>query len=666
LQNQNKILFLGSMINYNINNLILQNILVGLFLLLFIPSGNAINIDSLQASLTSEMSEENYNTLLFLSDYFVYENPDTAYYYSHEAYKIADFIGNDNLLAKAILYDAECFYQMNKMEEAIDAYERALVILEKLGNKEKQIVLYSEIALLYYELNDFNNAIRFDTKALELSILENDISEQINAMTNIGISQIKQSKYDIALDFYLKALKLAQQNNLKDEEAKTLNSIGALYHNISNNDLAIEYFRKSLEIRKEIKDSVGMSGSYNNIGLIYKNNMQYDSAIVYYNAALKISKDILLWKYVAKNLNNIAVVHMHKGEYDKALEYSFRSINIRKEHGNSPNLIPNYLNVGNIYFEMNELQKALEYYYKSLDLAKEYHIIYSIGLIYNKIYELYAKSGNYENALENLRLYNMYQDSIMNEKMRQAILDTETKYKSEEKEIENQMLKKEKELNAKIRIYLIIVSSSIGVILILLIYFFYHKSKLLKRNRLLYRQEKQLNTTLKKTSEMEKQRLEELVFAEKKINELQEDKISVKNRELSAIALSEHNKNKMLSELVKEIELIEKQNSFGRQSLKKFRHIISGTQIIEDDWLTFKEQIEEVYNGFFAKLNKKFPSLSTYERRLSAYLLIGMTSREIAKLMNVTIYAIYKSRQRLRKKLELSDSDNFSEFLRQI
>jgi len=647
-------------------NLILQFILVSFFLLLFIPKGSAVDIDSLQSRLTSEQSEENCSTLLLISKEYVKYNPDTAYYYSQKAYKIADFLSNNELLSKALAMEAECYYYLKEDTKAVETYKRSIELLEKLRNKKDQIELYSRIALIYYDSNNLTASIKNSTKALELAVLENDLEGQISSLKDIGDEQRQSSKYDIALEYYFKALDLAKENNIEKDEARILASIGKLHNMLKERKLASEYFAKSLNIYKIINDSSGIADLYNDIGLVFKSSKQYDSALVYYNSALVINRALNNWQAIGYNFNNIGNIYNLTGDYNKALEYFFKSADAKKIRGRSSDLISSYINIGLVYLKKNEPNIALEYFNKSLNIAKSYNWHYELGFAYYKIYKVLVELGDYKNALENYKLYNAYRDSVLDEKMEKAILETQTKYETDEKENENRLLKKEKALNSKVRIYLIIISVSMGIILIFLIYFFVQKSKLLKKNRQFYEKEKQLNSALKKTSDVEKQRLKELIFAEQKINELQNDKIIAKNKELSSIVLSDHNKNKILDDLEKEIELIEKEDKFDKQALKRFKHIVSGTQVIEDDWLTFKEQIEKVYARFFEKLNKHCPSLTIYEQRLSAYLLIDMSTKEISKIFNVTIAAVNKSRQRLRKKLNIDSNEDFSKFLRQI
>ena len=653
-----------------ISNSIFRNLLK-LLLLIFIilevySSAFALNIDSLQNELSAEITENSFKTLISLSKHYLYSNPDTAYYYSQKASKIAELLNKDNLRATALNIDASCLYYLNRKEEAIESYKKEIVVLERLGENSKKISAYYYIAMMYKQFGKYDLAVDNYRKSLENSVLEDYIPGQIEALRGIGVLYSKQSKYDIALDYYFKALKLAQSNGLKKNEGNILNNIGSIYRETENSELALKYYKQALAIRLNLKDSAGMSGAYNNIGIIYKNREQYDSALVYYQTAFKINKEIMFWRYASINLGNIGVVYKRMGEYEKALEYIFQAVEMEKELKLYTKLYKSYNNIGSIYLLMGEYDKAMKYYQMSLDNAVEFNNIRTIGKAHLSIHDVYLKKGNFEKALEHFKIYQKYQDSISIDKVKTSIAEIQTKYETEEKEKENQVLKKEQDFNSSLRTYLYLISAALLVILIFLIYLFIQKSKLLKRNKQYYEKEKELNIALKKNAETEKKRFEELIFAEQKINELQREKIIAKNKELSSVVLNVHNKNIVLSQLKKEIDRIQKSDQVSDQEFSKINQLVDGKTIIEEDWNVFKEQIESVYFGFFDKLKTKYPDLTKLEQRLCSYLLIDLSTREIAGLFNVTLAAVSKNRQRLRKKLNLGSNDDFAAFLRQI
>jgi hypothetical protein len=59
---------------------------------------------------------------------------------------------------------------------------------------------------------------------------------------------------------------------------------------------------------------------------------------------------------------------------------------------------------------------------------------------------------------------------------------------------------------------------------------------------------------------------------------------------------------------------------------------INANTDIDQDWNKFRLTFEEVHPGFFDRLQRQYPQLTDHDVRLSAYLRINLSSREIAGL----------------------------------
>jgi len=84
------------------------------------------------------------------------------------------------------------------------------------------------------------------------------------------------------------------------------------------------------------------------------------------------------------------------------------------------------------------------------------------------------------------------------------------------------------------------------------------------------------------------------------------------------------------------------------------------------NWEDFKYHFEKVHQGFFTRLNGKFPKLTVKDQRLCAYLLLGLSTKELAGLTNITPESAEIGRIRLRKKLGLNRTQNLNSFLQSI
>jgi len=257
-------------------------------------------------------------------------------------------------------------------------------------------------------------------------------------------------------------------------------------------------------------------------------------------------------------------------------------------------------------------------------------------------------------------------DSILNEDKFRTITEIQTKYETEKKGKENEILKKDAEIRKNIQLILIISVSAFIFISIILFFLFRIKNKSLINNKKLLEQERKLNDLEIEKKEIEQVRLGELVFAEQRINKLQNEKIEHRNRELSTTTLHILNKNKILNEIKNEIDQLYLEERIEKKASRKITDLIVGNIILDQDWEQFKLHFKEVHKGFFENLDENHPDLTQNDLRLCAYLKINLSTKEVARIMNVTPSAIKKSRQRLRKKLKLKLEENLTTYLHRI
>lgn len=78
------------------------------------------------------------------------------------------------------------------------------------------------------------------------------------------------------------------------------------------------------------------------------------------------------------------------------------------------------------------------------------------------------------------------------------------------------------------------------------------------------------------------------------------------------------------------------------------------------------QEVEEKHRDFVSRLQMRCPSLSPRERRLAILLRLGLSSKEIASMMNLESKSVEMNRYRLRKKLKLDRSENIVHLLQMI
>ncbi|NPA45471.1 MAG: hypothetical protein GXO49_08050, partial [Chlorobi bacterium] len=84
----------------------------------------------------------------------------------------------------------------------------------------------------------------------------------------------------------------------------------------------------------------------------------------------------------------------------------------------------------------------------------------------------------------------------------------------------------------------------------------------------------------------------------------------------------------------------------------------------ENAWDNFMVKFTELHPDFFAKLEKQFPNLTKSEKKLSSLLFMNFKSKDIANVLNISESSVSKSRQRLRKKLNLPQATDISQYIK--
>jgi hypothetical protein len=138
-----------------------------------------------------------------------------------------------------------------------------------------------------------------------------------------------------------------------------------------------------------------------------------------------------------------------------------------------------------------------------------------------------------------------------------------------------------------------------------------------------------------------------------------------KSKDLANVTMHLIQKNALLQEIKEEITAIRKTGDhvLTARDFQLIMRQINDNLTIEEDKNLFDQSFHEVHESFLKKLKADFPSLTTADLQLAAYLKMNLASKEIAPLFNIGLRGLENKRYRLRKKLGLSMDANLTDFL---
>ena len=157
--------------------------------------------------------------------------------------------------------------------------------------------------------------------------------------------------------------------------------------------------------------------------------------------------------------------------------------------------------------------------------------------------------------------------------------------------------------------------------------------------------------------------------AEKEIiklnNEKLENELNHKNKELTSSAMhvmhSIETIQKIRDQIQSVIETTNDKNTLNH--LRKVLKAIESDIKFQNNWEQFELHFNQIHQDFLKRLREDYPQLTHRDIKLCAYLRLNLSSKEIAPLLNLSIRGIETSRYRIRKKMDLGQDVNLTEFI---
>ena len=511
-------------------------------------------------------------------------------------------------------------------EKAYDLAQQAFSLSKTIDDKQGKAEALFNMATYFSVKQDHVASINYFLEALQEFKTLGD--EKWQAKTNLELGIVYQNKFEFekALDALFKAMNTFEKIGKSKKLANTYNQIGGVYYDQENYERASEYFQKSLKIWIKIGDDKWLAALYNNVGEIYRLTGDYYNALEYFNNAILISQKLNLHNYLATNYDNVGNIYTVLGAYDSALFYLNKSLIINQRINNSKGTATVSVSLGNLYYNTKEYQKAIKFYQTGFQVATKNGFLNLVKEASMGMSNVYKDKNQFKDALYYHRLYQQIYDSLytienvgkITQLEMSLIFDHEQEYKSIKKQKRNYF-------------YFLIAS---GILILFILFILLYGRMRIKTNHSKIEAE---------NLQLEKQRLNE--------------EIDFKNRELTTKVMYLVKKYELINFISD--KLMKAQAKFKKENQKQIQKIGWDLQsnIDTNIWKDFEERFKDVHHDFYEKLDEEFPSLTENDRKLCAFLKLNMSTKDIAAITHQNPNSIEVARTRLRKKLNVSNTD---------
>lgn len=463
-----------------------------------------------------------------------------------------------------------------------------------------------------------------------------------------------QNNYADALQNYFEVLQLlnVHDTTFSHRRAYLYHDIAVAHERSGNKSQELVWLKKmwSADLSKldkpwryKAKAAVGFSAHYLTVAP--------DSSIVWAKTAIDI--------FTRENDSSpppprfvywLARAYFKKGECDTALPYF---VDAYRRNPDKSDLFGYYqygLALGECYLCLGQLDSAAFFLEESLatpdtgNLAKGYELLS----------EVYGQKQFYEKAWlagkENIQLIKA---KITSDRIK-ATADADARYQLSQRAHQIQVLQSQRKIDRQKSFIVLLVVSFLAGLLLLLYQRQRIKHQLTAQEKNALEQEKQLLDQAKQIAETnERLRTQELLLAQKNLVETKAQ-LHASNDMLSL-------KDQIIEELHLRITDV-KARSNNNNGIPD-THLTSMKILTPGDWVKFQKCFNEQLPGMIPKMQQTFPTLTSAETRLFLLIKLGFETSEISETLGIARDSVWRSRHRLSKKLNLTDTSLLDTFI---
>ena len=348
--------------------------------------------------------------------------------------------------SKVILLSNLCWdFRFVSSDSAKMFGEQALELAKSLKYAKGIAQAYNDLGILYIDKSDYKKAAAHLNEAMKIREQLNDQPGMASLYNKLGIIDQKQGRLKEALQNQLAALKIYEKLGQDKWIGYCLNNIAIIHQNLGNLDKSLEYHKQGLEYRLKMKDTMGEATSYSNMANLYCRMRDTIQALDYYEKALSLARSLKNDELISGNLGNLANIYMGQHAYPKAISLFSESLQIRERLGDQKGIASTLARMGTVYTETGKYADAQRVLRRSLKIAKQIAVFEEKISALLGIAKLKALTHQPDSAFIYMNLYIATKDSAYDERIRQQILEVQTKYENEKLEQDLQLVKSEKE-----------------------------------------------------------------------------------------------------------------------------------------------------------------------------------------------------------------------------
>jgi two-component sensor histidine kinase len=283
---------------------------------------------------------------------------------------------------------------------------------------------------------NMDTALRFSKMSFQLAQKINEPILQAEALEEISHLENKLGNIGKSISASFRALQIYESRDMSLRQASTYTQLANNYLSNQNYSSAISYLKKAKTIFENSNSDTKLAYTILNLGEVYRLSSHDDSAKTSFKNVLKLNEIIKSDIAESYSLGNLGMVYSTQDSLEMAKTNLQEAIDILRELKDSYATSVYLAELGEVYQKENSPKQAEEKYLEAMTMAQEAGLKEQIRDFSEKLTQFYEQQGNYNKALAYQKLFQVYQDSLVNKANIQEIERLKAGYEIDKRESE--------------------------------------------------------------------------------------------------------------------------------------------------------------------------------------------------------------------------------------
>lgn len=352
----------------------------------------------------------------------------------------------DSLMIKKV---KQAFFLANTDPDSAFAIgEEGIQQSHRSGNKRLEAYSCKTRGWAWLRLGNFDSCLRDLRTCTQIFQRLNDTVETMYMYVNLANVYSSSSKFSESALYLLKADSLAKNKNDIQVEAGIKKQMGILYREQGDYKKAITNLTESISLYRSVKDTSHYLDVVSSLCISYNQMSLPDSSLVLLKQSIPLIRSSGTSTYLKAMLSEqFGDTYFALASYPKALESYKEAYDFFASETSNADMAYEAMNLGKTCIQIKNYSDAEKYLLLAYRTNDSLHLVNYSGDAANQLSELYKTTHNWQKAYQWLEIKDNLRDSLNLKDQNEKTAELETKYETEKKDNEINLLKKDKQLN---------------------------------------------------------------------------------------------------------------------------------------------------------------------------------------------------------------------------